>query len=134
MNLRTLLSVYAVLIGIGGLIWLLVPAQNLGLYGITAADPVAVVLGRFAGTMGIGLAVIAWGARGASASPARNALVLGITVANALGAIVCLLGALSGAFNNFAWVPVVAYAVFTVLFIVAGRGSMAEKQAVAAGR
>lgn len=130
MKLRTLLSVYAILIGIGGLIWLLVPAPNLELYGITAPDPVAVLLARFAGTMAIALGVMAWVARGAAASPARNALVLGITVANALGAIVCLLGALSDDLNAFAWAPVAFYGLFTVLFVVAGRTSMAEKPAL----
>jgi hypothetical protein len=79
----------------------------------------------------VALGVMAWVGRNAAASPARNALVLGITVANALGAVVCLLGALSPALNPFAWVPTGLYAVFAFLFVIAAQRSMAERPAVA---
>jgi hypothetical protein len=131
MNLRTLLSVYAVLIGVGGLIFLLLPEQNLAVYGFTSVGALAVVLSRFAGAMGIALGVIAWRARAAGASPERDAIVLGIIVANALSAIVTLFGALSGAFNRAAWVPVVSYTVFTALFVVAARPRLPQKQPAA---
>ena len=126
MNLRILLSVYAVLMALGGLIWLLLPAQHLVLYGVTAPDPLALLLGRFAGTMAIALAVMAWNARRAPRSPARHALVLGITVANTLGAAVCVLSAMSGRLNAFAWGPVGSYVLFSVLFIIAGRAAIME--------
>jgi len=132
MNVRTLLSVYAALVGIGGLIWLIAPTQSLGLYGVTPPDPVAVLLARYAGTMLIALGIMAWIGRSATASPARSALVLGITVANALGAVVCLLGALSPALNAVAWVPTASYALFTVLFVITAQTSRAEKPAVTA--
>lgn len=133
MRLRILLSLYAVLMGIGGLVWLLLPARHLGLYGLAAPDSVAVLLGRYAGTMAVALGMMAWIARDAAASPARNALVLGIIVANGLGAIVCFLGALSAELNVFAWIPTAGYALLTVLFVVAGLGGVAEKPAAVAG-
>jgi hypothetical protein len=129
MKLRPLLSVYAVAVGIGGLIWMLLPVQSIRLYGVAAPDPIAALLGRYAGTMAVALGVMAWIARGAADSPARNALVLGITVANALGFAVCLFGALTEELNAAKWVPVTSYAVFTLLFVLAGRASMADKAA-----
>lgn len=127
MKLRPLLSVYAVLTGIGGLIWLFLPVQHIRLYGVATPDPIAVLVGRFAGSMAVALGVMAWIARGAGASPARNALVLGITVANALAFAVCLFGALTEELNAAAWVPVTFYAVLTLLFVLAGRASMADQ-------
>ena len=131
MNVRTLLAVYAVLIAIGGLFWLLAPAQFLGMYGIDAPEYVAVLLGRFAGSMAVSFGVMAWLARDMPASPARDTLVIGITLANALGFAVCLPGALSGVFNASAWVPVISYAVFTGLFVVVARPDVMLRAAMA---
>ena len=126
MNLRTVLSAFAVLIVLGGLAALLVPGTMMHFYGVGTPDAVAVVLLRAVGAMGIGVGLMAWSARGADDSAARNALVPGLTVFNGLSAIALLLGALSGLFNAFAWVPVAAYAIFTVLFLAAGRARMAS--------
>lgn len=132
MNLRTLLSVYGVLIGVGGLIFLIVPTQNLALYGVQDVGDVSITLSRYAGSMGIAVGVIAWTARAAGPSPARSGLVLGLIIANALSAAVCLLGALSGAFNQAAWFPTAAFAVFAALFVYVGRRNASQAQPAAA--
>lgn len=123
MQLRAVLSAFAVLITIGGLGALLVPTAMMTFYGVAAPDAVAVVLLRAVGAMGIGVGLTAWLARGAEASPVRSALVLGLTVLNGLSAVVLVMAARSGHFNAFAWVPVAAYALFTVLLASSGRGS-----------
>lgn len=133
MKLRALLAVYAVLIAVGGLVSLFVPAPYMSLYGVTDPDTAAIVLLRVVGATGIGLAAMAWYARNADASTARDALVLGLTVMNALTAIVLFTGAWSGGFNALAWVPAALYALFTVLLAIAGRASMAPKSAAGAG-
>lgn len=133
MKLRIVLSVYAVLTVIGGLVALIAPAPYMGLYGVPAPDAAAVVLLRVVGAAGIGIAVMCWFARNADASPARDALVLGLTVTNALTAVVLIMGAISGSFNVLSWMPAAMYAVFTVLFVHAGRTSMAPRVAAGAG-
>lgn len=123
MQLRIVFTAFAVVTAIGALVSLVAPAQYMGLYGIDP-DTAAVVLLRVIGGIGIGLAVMAWLARDVEPSPARHAMVLGLTVANALAAIVLVFGALSGFANTLAWLPPAFYAAFAIAFAIAGRASM----------
>lgn len=131
MNLRVLLSAYGVLSVIGGVLWIAMPGPLIGFFGASSAGPVAAFLATMFGAAAIGVGVMAWMARGAEASPARNALVLGLTLTNLLWFGLLVRGALSGEFNHWAWFPVSAYALWTLLFVMVGRGSM--KRVVAAG-
>jgi hypothetical protein len=54
-------------------------------------------------------------------------MVLGLTVLNALSAVVAVVAALSGVFNALAWAQAGLYTVFTLLFVVAGRASMSPR-------
>lgn len=126
MNIRTLFSVFAVLIGIGGIVAIAAPAFMLAAYGVQDADPVSMALLRYVGATGVGLAVMAWFARNAEASSTRDALVLGLTVMTGLAAIVLFVTMLSGPFNMFGWLPVAMYAIFALLFTLVGRRSMAR--------
>ena len=125
MNLRTLFSVFAGLILVGGVGALLTPGTMMGVYGVASPSIVALLLLRAVGAMGIGVGVMSWSARGAEPSTARNALVLGLSVLSGLSTVVTTLAALSGEFNAFGWVVVVLYALFTVLFVMASRVSTA---------
>lgn len=133
LNLRTLLPIYAVLVLIGGLVAIAVPAPYMSLYGVTAPDAAAVVLLRVVGAAGIGLAVMCWFARNAAASPARDALILGLAVTNALTGIVLVMGALSGSFNALSWMPAAMYLIFAVLFGLAARPAASPQVASASG-
>ena len=70
---------------------------------------------------------MAWTGRAGEAGKARDAIVLGLTVLNALSAVVAVVPALSGVFNGLAWAQAALYAVFTVLFAMAGRASMSPR-------
>jgi hypothetical protein len=131
MKLRMVLSVYAVLMLIGAVVSLAVPAQYMEFYGVVP-DATAVLLLRAIGAAGVGLALMAWLARNANASPALDAMVLGLTVMSAITAVVLAMGAASGRYNALAWVPAGLYALFAVWFGIAGRASMTPKPAAGA--
>ncbi len=48
-------------------------------------------------------------------------MFLGFIILNGLAAIVSVLGALSGAYNQLAWGPVATYNLFTLAFVLVGR-------------
>lgn len=127
MNLKTLLLVWAVLYGLSGVFWVAAPAAALRPYGYDALSDLETILARYTGGIVIGVAAMAWFARGAEASQARNALVLGLTVLNVMGAVIGVWYALAGVVPNatVSWAPAIMHGVFTVLFILAGRRSMA---------
>ncbi len=123
MTLKTLLSIYAVVAVVFCLGLLLLPAFWITLYG-AHADPQATLLLRLVGALFGGPAVMAWAGRNAEPSKSRDAMVLGLTVLNGLAAIVAVLGALSGVYNQFAWGPVATFALCAIGFLLVGRGSM----------
>src|SRR5687768_15972145 len=108
MQIRNLLSIYPVVALIYALGLLVAPGFWSYLYD-AAADPQATLLLRLIGAIYGGLAVMTWVARGAEPSRSREGMVLGLTVLNALAALVAVMGALSGVYNAFAWGPVVTF-------------------------
>lgn len=127
MQLRPLLSLYAVVTGFFGVALLGVPGPLMGVYGAASLDTLATILSRFIGGLFAGLAVMAWAARAAEGGKARDAMVLGLTVLNGLSAVVGVVAALSGVFNALAWAQAGLYALFTVLFVMAARVSMSSR-------
>ena len=131
MNIRTLFTVYAVLLGFS-VVALFAPKAVLSAYAIAEPSSLEILLYRVISAYGVGLAVMAWFARGAEPSPARDALVLGLTVLNGVSAVVVALGVLAGAANaRLGWATAILYAVFAVVFFVAGRASMARTRGAA---
>ena len=123
MKLNSLFAIYA-LVAVGFCVGLLLlPAFWIGLYGANV-DAQATLLIRLIGALFGGLAVMAWGSRNAEASRSRDALVLGFAVLNSLAAIVAVMGAVSGVYNEFAWGPVVTFTVFAIGFFLVGRPGM----------
>lgn len=123
MTLKALLAIYSVVAAVFCLGLLLVPAFWITLYGATA-DSQSTVLLRLVGALFGGLAVMAWLGRNAEPSRSRDAMVLGLTVSNGLAALVAVVGALSGVYNQFAWGPVATFALCAIGFFLVGRGSM----------
>jgi hypothetical protein len=127
MPLATLFSVYAVVTAVFSIALLLIPNELMAVYGAHALDTLQVILSRFIGGLFGGLAVMAWTGRASEAGKARDAIVLGLTVLNALSAVVAVVAALSGVFNALAWAQAGLYAVFTLLFVLAGRAGMSRR-------
>jgi hypothetical protein len=127
MPLATVFSVYAVVTAVFSIALLLIPNELMAVYGAHALDTLQVILCRFIGGLFGGLAVMAWTGRASEAGKARDAIVLGLTVLNALSAVVAVVAALSGVFNALAWAQAGLYAVFTLLFVRAGRAGMSPR-------
>ncbi len=129
MNLKMLLSVYAVFMAAPGVAFLVVPSAVMSLYGVPPLDELATSLAQSIGAMAIGLGVMCWTARTAEASKARDALILGLTVVNGLSAVVAVLTAMAAAGNWLIWADAGLLALFTVLFIVTPRQAMSTSTA-----
>lgn len=122
MNIRTLFTVYAVLLGFSVVVLFAPKVILIEVYGIAEPSGLEILLYRVINAFGVGLAVMAWFARGAEPSPARDALVLGLAVLNGVSAVAVALGVLAGATNaGPGWATAILFAVFAVLFFVASR-------------
>ncbi len=118
--MKLLLSVYAIVTAIFGILAFVVPATVISWYSPLPADAVAETGFRLGGSLGIGIAMLAWYARN-SDSKARRVVVLTVALTNALGCIAAFIAATSGAFNGAAWFEVVSYALWTIAFILVQR-------------
>ena len=123
MKLKTLFSIYAVVAALFCVGLLLMPAFWITLYG-AHADSQATVLLRLVGALMGGLAIMSCVGRNAEPSRLRDAIVLGFIVSNGLAAIVAVSGALTGAYNQFAWGPVATFALFAIGFQWVARAGM----------
>lgn len=129
MKLNTLLSIYAVVAAISCVLYLFFPAVALAIYSSDAAgvhDPRAALLFQMVGALLGGLAVMAWLGRNAVPSECRNAMVNGLAAANGLAAVVTLVAATSGGFNQYTWGPFVTCVLFAIGFVVLGPGLAAK--------
>ena len=112
MTSKLVLTVTAVLIGIFGTGWLVVPDQ-LGKYWSIAPGDNLVYMGHRYGAFMLGLVVAMWLARNAPNTQARRSLMIGALVALTLTTAISAYGALALGLN--AWPAVV-----TELVLVAG--------------
>lgn len=116
MKLSSLLLAKAIISIVAGLALLLLPSAFMGLAGVTL-DASGVVMARMVGALLVGIAVICWFARNADPSVGREALVLGLFVADTLGFVVILLAQFAGLMTAFGWVFVLLW-----LLLAAGLG------------
>ncbi len=118
MNLKILLTVYAVYMVSIGVQNLVAPSLVSSLTGTT--PPGSFLLMRSWGVVVLGVGVMCGIARTAEASKARDALILGVILINALNAVIAALPLLGGG-SLLMWADTALWALFAVLFIVAGR-------------
>ncbi len=116
MNLKILLTVYAVYMVSIGVQNLVAPSLVSSLTGM--APPGSFALMRSWGVVVLGVGVMCGIARTAEASKARDALILGVIVINALNAVIAALPLLGGG-SLLMWADTALWALFAVLFIVA---------------
>ena len=114
MNGKLVLTTTAVLIGIFGLGWLIVP-DVMGNYWRIAPGDNLNYMGHRYGAFMLGLVVAMWLARNAPNTPARRAVMIGAFVGLALTTALSLYGALALALN--AWPAVVVESVLVVGFV-----------------
>jgi hypothetical protein len=79
-----------------------------------------VYLARAVSSLLLGMAVLAWMARNAGPSQARNAIVACFVISNALAVLASLIGLIGGTVPQAAWVGVVANSLFAIGFALTG--------------
>jgi hypothetical protein len=88
-----------------GLAFLVAPSQLVALYGVTLT-PATEVIGRIAGSVILGFAIVFWGARDGNAADTLKAAMMGGLVANALDALILLHATATGLLNALGWAQV----------------------------
>jgi len=124
--LKTVLVFNAIITFVYGLGFVFVPGPLVSLYGATP-EPAFLYTGQLFGAALLGYTVILWLARNAPDSVGRRAIVLGLLVANAVGAIVVLLGQFRDVLNALGWVNVAIYVLLTAGFVYVQVAGPAEE-------
>jgi hypothetical protein len=89
-----------------GLAFLVAPSALVALYGVKLT-PATEVIGRIAGSVILGFAIVFWGAREGNAADALKAVMMAGLIANALDALILLHATATGLLNSLGWVQVV---------------------------
>ncbi len=115
MDISLLMTINTIVAAIFGIAFVIVPGQILALYGLSA-DAAFHLVSQLFGAALVGFAVLTWSARKASASDARNAIVLALFVSDGLGFILSVVGQLQGIPNALGWLNVVIYLLLALGF------------------
>ncbi|OGO69364.1 MAG: hypothetical protein A2Z37_05255 [Chloroflexi bacterium RBG_19FT_COMBO_62_14] len=115
MKLSTLMLVNAVVTGVFGIAFVLVPGQAVTLYGVEATAALKYT-GQVFGVALVTLAVLSWSARNVAESEARRAIVLSFLIGDAIGFVVTLIGQLGGVVNSLGWSSVALYLLLALGF------------------
>jgi hypothetical protein len=115
MKLSALMTVNAVIAGLFGIAFVVVPVRLLAIYGITA-DAQLALIGQLFGAALLGYALLTWTARNAAASDARGAIVLALFVSEGIGFVVGLIAQLRNVVNQVGWSTVVIYLLLALGF------------------
>jgi hypothetical protein len=88
-----------------GLAFLIGPSQLVALYGVKLT-PATEVIGRIAGSVILGFAIVFWGAREGNAADALKAVMMAGLIANGLDALILLHATATGLLNGLGWLQV----------------------------
>ena len=107
MNLRTFLTIAAVVALVYALGLILMPAFMASTYGLgTSASEI--LLSRFFGVELLVLGLIVWLAKDLTGASVRP-IITGNLIGNAVGTIIALMGTLGGVMNSVGWSAVAVY-------------------------
>jgi hypothetical protein len=115
MNLKNLFTVNAVIAGLFGLAFVLVPGPLTDLYDIELTDA-GLYVGRLLGATFLMFSVLTWQSRDAQDSTARKAIVLALLVGFVVGFVVSLVGQLNDIVGALGWTTVAIYLLFSVAY------------------
>ena len=105
MKLNSFLMLATVVAAVFGLAFLVAPSQLVALYGVTLT-PSTEVIGRIAGSVIVGFAIVFWGARNGSGAEAFKAVMMAGLIANGLDALILLHATATGLVNGLGWLQV----------------------------
>ena len=116
MKLCNLMATKAVIVVVFGIGFILMPTTIMAFYGLPL-NPDGAVMTQLFGASFILLGILLWFAKNAPSSDvALRAIVLAVTVGDAIGFIVALLAQLSGMMNALGWVTVALYLLLALGF------------------
>lgn len=110
MNTRNLFILTAIVAGLFGLAFVLIPEQSLSLYEIdlTAAG---LYMSQLLGAAFIAIALVSWGVRNEKNTPARQGVLLAFFVGDIVGAVLTVIAMTNNLANALGWTTVVIYLV-----------------------
>ena len=105
MKLNSFLMFATLVAAVFGLAFLIAPSQLVAMYGVTLT-PATEVIGRVAGSVIVGFAIVFWGARNGNGAEAFKAVLLAGLVGNGLDFLILLHGTATGLLNSLGWLQV----------------------------
>ena len=115
MKLNMFMTIVAVVAGLFGLGFVFSPEQILSFYG-AAPNESANYMAQLLGAALLGIAIILLLCKDAEDSPVRQAILLGLFVAEGVGFVVALITQLGGGINALGWSTVIIYLLFALGF------------------
>ena len=115
MKLNMFMTIVAVVAGLFGLGFVFITEQILSFYGAAPNEAVKYMAQLFGAAL-LGIAVILWLCKDAEDSPVRQAILLGLFVAEGVGFVVALITQLGGGINALGWSTVIFYLLFALGF------------------
>ena len=115
MTLSNFLTLATIVAAVFGLAFLVLPSQLVAMYGVTLT-PATEVIGRIAGSVILGFAIVFWGARDGNGADAFKAVMMSGLVANALNALILLHATATGLLNGLGWLQVLINGALAVGF------------------
>lgn len=114
MKIKGLLIVNAVVLGGSGIFALLLPDKVLSLYGVES-DSAIQLMAQYAGLGSLVIGLVAWFSRNVKDSKAQNSIVLAFFITYVIGAIISVLGTISG-IMKVGWAVVGLYLIFALTY------------------
>ena len=105
MKLNSFLMVATIVAAVFGLAFLIGPSQLAALYGVKLT-PATEVIGRIAGPVILGFAIVFWGARNGNGAETFKAVMMAGLIANGLDCLILLHATATGLLNALGWLSV----------------------------
>ena len=105
MKLNNFLMLATIVAAVFGLAFLIGPSQLVALYGVKLT-PATEVIGRIAGSVILGFAIVFWGARNGSGAETFKAMMMAGLIANGLDCLIMLHATVTGLVNGLGWLQV----------------------------
>ncbi len=117
MKIKTLLIINSIVAIVFGVLFVIIPAQFLSLYGGGGVvNPQLIYICQLFGAALLGFGLMTWTARDAADSDARKAIVLALFVSDIIGFVVALISQLNNVVNALGWSTVVIYLLLALGF------------------
>ena len=115
MKLNSFLMLATIVAAVFGLAFLVAPSALVALYGVTLT-PATEVIGRIAGSVILGFAIVFWAARNENAAETFKAVLVAGLIANGLDCLILLHATVTGLVNGLGWLQVLINGALAVGF------------------